>query len=79
MKKFFELNKPYQFDINDVIAVIYVICTIMGIYGMNATPLFFVGCLIGTIACIKCRRINLLVLNGALLVLNAVNLFKMIF
>lgn len=79
MKKFFELNKPYQFDINDVIAVIYVICAVMGICGMNATPLFFVGCLIGTIACIKCRRINLLALNGALLVLNTVNLFKMFF
>ena len=38
MRKFFELNKPYQFDINDVVALIYVICAGMGIAGLNATP-----------------------------------------
>ena len=76
MRKFFELNKPYQFDINDIIATIYVACAIIGIMGINATPLFLIGSTIGVITCFKARRINLVALNGALFILNLVNAIK---
>ena len=76
MREFFQLNKPYQFDINDIIATIYVACAIIGIIGINATPLFLIGSTIGVIACFKARRINLVALNGALFLLNVVNAIK---
>ena len=76
MRKFFELNKAYQFDINDIIATIYVACAIIGIMEINATPLFLIGSAIGVITCFKARRINLVALNGALFILNLVNAIK---
>ena len=79
MKKFFRLDKPYQFDINDIIAVIYVLCAVLGIAGMNVTVLFFIGSAIGVVACFSAHRINLVALNGALFILNAVNTFKLFF
>lgn len=77
MKKFFELNKKYEFDVNDLVALIYTICAIFGSLGYNVTPLFLVGALVSTAFCWKARRINLVVLNVALLGLNVVNFIKM--
>ena len=77
MKKYFELNRPYQFDPTDLTAIIYVLCTILGIIGYNVTPLFLIGSAIGTAFCWQVRRINLIVLNVALFVLNLVNFIKM--
>lgn len=45
---------------------------------MNVTPLFLIGSAIGTAFCWQGRRINLVVLNVALFVLNLVNFIKMI-
>lgn len=77
MKKFFELNKPYKFDPTDLTAFIYVLCTVLGIMGMNITPLFCVGAIIGTAFCWQAHRINLVVLNVALLVFNIYNFINM--
>ena len=77
MKKFFQLNKKYQFDINDIVAFIYVLCAVLGIIGLNVTPLFLLGALIATAFCWQARRINLVALNVALLALNAVNFVQM--
>lgn len=77
MKKYFELNRPYKFDPTDLTAIIYVLCTILGIIGYNVTPLFLIGSAIGTAFCWQVRRINLIVLNVALFVLNLVNFIKM--
>ena len=77
MKEFFELNKKYQFDPTDLTAMIYVVCTVMGIMGYNVTPLFLLGSAIGTAFCWKARRINLIVLNVSLFVLNLVGFIKM--
>lgn len=77
IKNYFELNKKYNFDPTDLTATIYVLCTILGIMGMNVTPLFLVGSAIGTVFCWQGRRINLVVLNVALFVLNLVNFIKM--
>ena len=79
MRKYFELNKPYKFDVNDIISAIYVLCAVFGIAGLNVTPLFFFGSLLGAVTCLSARRINIAVLNLALFVLNAVNFYKMIF
>ena len=77
MKKFFELNKPYKFDPTDLTALIYLVCTVLGMMGCNVTPLFCVGAVIGTAFCWQAHRINLVVLNVALLVFNLYNLLQM--
>lgn len=76
--EYFELDKKYQFDITDITSVIYVICAIIGIMGENPTVLFTVGSLIATTFCWQAKRINLIILNVALLILNLFNLIKMI-
>lgn len=77
VKNFFELNNPYKFDPTDLTATIYVLCTVLGIMGHNVTPLFLIGSAIGTAFCYKARRINLVVLNVSLFVLNLVSFIRM--
>lgn len=77
IKNFFELNKPYKFDPTDLTATIYVLCTVLGIMGMNVTPLFLLGSAIGTAFCWQAHRINLVVLNVALFILNLVSFIRM--
>ena len=43
MKNFFQLNTKYRFDINDIVAFIYVLCAVLGIIGLNVTPLFLLA------------------------------------
>lgn len=78
IKNYFELNQKYKFDPTDLTATIFVLCTILGIMGINVTSLFLIGSAIGTAFCGQGRRINLVVLNVALFVLNLVNFIKMI-
>jgi hypothetical protein len=77
IKNFFELNKPYKFDPTDLTATIFLLCTVLGIMGMNVTPLFLLGSAIGTAFCWQAHRINLVVLNVALFVLNLVSFIRM--
>lgn len=81
MKKFndfFELNKPYEFDPTDLTAIIFLVCSVLGIFTtVNITPLFLMGSIVSTVFSLPCRRINLIVLNGSLLALNIVNFVKM--
>ena len=77
IKNFFELNKPYKFDPTDLTATIYLLCTVLGIMGMNVTPLFLLGSAIGTAFCWQTHRINLVVLNVALFILNLVSFIRM--
>lgn len=76
-KNYFELNTAYKFDPTDLTALIYVLCTVLGIMGYNVTPLFLLGSAIGTAFCYKTRRINLVVLNVSLFILNLVSFIKM--
>lgn len=78
LKEYFELNKPYKFDITDITAPIYAICAIGIMLGANMTVLFFVGSLISTVTCWTARRLNLVLLNGALFALNCYNLIMML-
>lgn len=77
LKKFFELDRPYQFDITDLTAIIYVVCAVLGSIGYNVTPLFLIGSTIATAFCWQARRVNLVVLNVALFGLNLVSFIKM--
>lgn len=77
LKNYFELNQKYKFDVTDLTALIYVLCTILGIIGVNVTPLFLIGSAIGTAFCWQARRINLMVLNGSLFILNLVSFIRM--
>lgn len=77
LRKFFELNRKYKFDPTDLTAVIFTIAAIMGMSGLNSTIPFFIGSAIGTVFCWKARRINLILLNGALFVLNLYNLIQL--
>ena len=78
MRAFFELTKPYRFDVTDLTAIIYTICAVLGSVGYNVTILFLIGSLISTAFCWQVRRINVIVLNVALLGLNLVGFIKMI-
>lgn len=77
-KNYFELKGGYKFDVTDITALIYTACAVGAILGANMTALFLLGSIIGTIFCFKARRINLIVLNVALLVLNLYNFIIMI-
>ena len=78
LKKFFNIDRPYQFDVTDITAAIYVLCAVLVICGINATIPFFIGATIATAFCWQARRVNLVVLNVALWVMNAYNLGMMI-
>jgi hypothetical protein len=78
MKKYFELDRPYEFDPTDLTAIIFTVCSVLGIAtSINITPLFLLGSIIGFVTCFKAHRINLIALNGSLLILNLVNFIKM--
>lgn len=77
MREYFELTKPYKFDVTDLTAFIYVICAIFGSIGYNVTILFFIGSIIATAFCWQAKRINVIVLNVALFGLNLVNFIKL--
>ena len=71
-------EKKYIFDINDIICLIYIVCVIGIICGLEMTPLFLMGCIISLISCISAKRINLLVINIAFVVLNTYYLIKLV-
>lgn len=80
LKKFinyFNLNKPYEFDITDIIAPIYATCAIGIMLGLNMNILFLIGSAIATATCFKARRLNLVILNAAMFALNVFNVIKM--
>ena len=74
-KEFFELNGKYQFDLTDLTATIYVICTILCACGKDSSLLMLIGATIGTIFCWRAHRVNLIVLNVTLLIFNLICLF----
>lgn len=76
-KQFFGITTPYVFDITDITAIIYTACVVGVLCGADMTVLFFIGSLIGTIFCFESRRLNLVVLNVSLFIMNAYYLVKM--
>ena len=78
IKNYFDLHRPYVFDITDITAVIYTICAIGVMMGANMTILFCIGATISMAFCWQGRRLNLILLNGALWIMNMYNLIIMI-
>jgi hypothetical protein len=74
---YFQLNHKYQFDITDITAPIYALCAIGIMLGYNMNVLFFIGSAISTATCWQARRLNLVLLNGALFALNLFNIIQM--
>lgn len=81
MKKiveYFNLDRPYEFDITDITCIIYTICAMGVMLGADMTVLFFIGSLIATAFCWQARRLNLVLLNVALFAMNTYYLINMI-
>ena len=78
LKNYFNLDRPYEFDATDLTALIYTICAIGGIMGENMIILWCIGATIATIFCWEAHKINLVVLNVALWVMNMWNLIILI-
>lgn len=78
IKEYFHLDRPYEFDITDITAVIYTFCAIGVMLGANMTVLFFCGSLIATAFCWQARRLNLVLLNVALFAMNTYYLINLI-
>ena len=76
--KYFNLDRPYEFDITDITCAIYTICALGVMLGADMTVLFFIGSLIATTFCWQARRLNLVLLNVALFAMNAYYLINMI-
>lgn len=78
IKQFFNLDRPYEFDVTDLTALIYTICAMGVMLGADMTVLFFIGSLIATAFCWQARRLNLVLLNVALFAMNTYYLINMI-
>ena len=78
LKAFFNLNRPYEFDITDITALIYTASAIGVMLGADMTVLFFIGSAIATAFCWQARRLNLVLLNVALFAMNCYYLINMI-
>ena len=77
-KNWFELHAPYRFEVTDLTALIYTICAIGVMLGTNMTILFCIGAVIATAFCWQAKRLNLVVLNVALLAMNIYNLVALL-
>jgi hypothetical protein len=78
IKTYFNLNRPYEFDITDITAIIYTICAMGVMLGADMTVLFFIGSAIATAFCWQAHRLNLVLLNVALFAMNCYYLINMI-
>ena len=78
LKTYFNLDRPYEFDITDITALIYTACAIGVMCGADMTILFFIGSAIATAFCLQARRINLVILNVSLFAMNCYYLIRMI-
>ena len=78
LKEYFNLDRPYKFDITDITCIIYTICAMGVMLGADMTVLFFIGSLIATAFCWQARRLNLVLLNVALFAMNTYYLINMI-
>lgn len=75
---YFNLDRPYEFDITDITCIIYIICAMGVMLGADMTVLFFIGSAIATAFCWQARRLNLVLLNVALFAMNTYYLINMI-
>ena len=77
IKNYFNLTRPYEFDVTDITSIIYTICAIGVMMGADMTILFFIGATIATAFCWQARRLNLLLLNISLWAMNLYYLIQL--
>ena len=77
LKNYFNLTRPYEFDVTDITSIIYTICAIGVMMGADMTILFFIGATIATSFCWQARRLNLLLLNISLWAMNLYYLIQL--
>jgi hypothetical protein len=77
-KEYFNLNRPYEFDITDITCLIYTACAIGVMCGADMTVLFFIGSAIATAFCWQARKLNLVLLNAAMFAMNGYYLITLI-
>ena len=77
IKNYFNLTRPYEFDVTDITSIIYTICAIGVMMGADMTILFFIGATIATSFCWQARRLNLLLLNISLWAMNLYYLIQL--
>ena len=72
MKDYFELNKPYRFEVNDVIALLNLFNAIAVMrFGLIASwfgMVLALGCVVDDV--IEVRRLNLIILHLSIAILN---------
>ena len=78
LKTFFNLDRPYEFDITDITAIIYTICAVGVIGGVDMTIPFFIGSAIATAFCWQARKLNLVLLNASMFAMNGYYLITML-
>jgi hypothetical protein len=78
LKTFFNLNRPYEFDITDITAIIYTICAVGVIGGVDMTIPFFIGSAIATTFCWQAHKLNLVLLNMSMFAMNGYYLINLI-
>lgn len=72
MIQYFKLNHPYEFDINDILCGLAVLCSILTIYFGLVISWLGLGVALFNVGydCIVIKRLNLLSLHLSLVVLN---------
>lgn len=66
----FDADGKYHFDWADITSILYVVCVCGIIMGYNMTPMFVCVCVLSLITCISARKLNLIIINLAFVVLN---------
>lgn len=78
LKTFFNLDRHYEFDITDITAIIYTICAIGVMAGADMTVLFFIGATVATAFCWQAHKLNLVLLNASMFLMNGYYLVTML-
>ena len=78
LKTYFNLDRPYEFDITDITCLIYTACAIGVMCGADMTVLFFIGSAIATAFCWQARKLNLVLLNVSMFAMNGYYLVTML-
>ena len=78
IKKYFNLDRPYEFDITDITCIIYTVCAIGVMCGADMTVLFFIGSAIATAFCWQAHKLNLVLLNASMFAMNGYYLITLI-
>lgn len=67
----------YQFDPTDIVTVIYGLCVMGIVNGVNMNLPFTIGVIVSLVSVLKSGRLNLLLINAFMLILNIYNIITL--